>query len=459
MKTRIGHLWDKLNSSLWFIPALMAAAAAGLSIFTVNLDWSVQERLIKNTAWIWTGGSDGAREILSTVAGSMITVAGVVFSITVVVLTLASSQFGPRLLRNFMRDTGNQVVLGTFISTFTYCLLVLRTIRTGNGEEFVPHISVTVGIVLALASLGVLIYFIHHVSVSIQSPMIIARVGEEFQRGIDRLFPQTLGEPGGGEAADSESAPIPANFEREARPVPSRATGYLQAIDSDGLLDFASEKNLLIRLKHRPGAFITEGSDLALLWPGRSLDDAIGRAINSFFILGPERTEAQDVKFSVHQLVEIAVRALSPGINDPFTAITSIHHIGAGLCRLAEREIPSAFRYDADKKLRVIADPVTFADVAEAALSPIRQYGRSSALVDVALLETLAIVAQQVRREQDRLALLQHAVLIAHASRSALEEEKDRKDVEESYRAVLSVLGGGDCRDQLPGSTDTTAHL
>jgi uncharacterized membrane protein len=167
MKTRIGHLWDKLNSSLWFIPALMAAASAGLSIVTVNLDWSVKEKLIKNTGWIWAGGAEGAREILSTIAGSMITVAGVTFSITVVVLTLASSQFGPRLLRNFMRDSGNQVVLGTFISTFTYGLLVLRTIRSGDGPEFVPHISVTVGMALALASLGVLIYFIHHVSVSI----------------------------------------------------------------------------------------------------------------------------------------------------------------------------------------------------------------------------------------------------------------------------------------------------
>jgi uncharacterized membrane protein len=451
MKTRIGHLWDKLNSSLWFIPALMAAVAAGLSIVTVNLDWSVKERLIKNTGWIWAGGAEGAREILSTIAGSMITVAGVVFSITVVVLTLASSQFGPRLLRNFMRDTGNQVVLGTFISTFTYGLLVLRTIRSGDGPEFVPHISVTVGMALALASIGVLIYFIHHVSVSIQSPMIIARVAEEFERGIDRLFPQSLGRSTSTDA-ENDGSPVPPEFERDARPVPSTATGYLQAIDSDSLLEFAADKDLIVRLNHRPGEFITEGSDLALVSRGRSVDDAVVREINSFFILGPDRTEAQDVEFSVHQLVEIAVRALSPGINDPFTAITSIHRIGAGLCRLAGRDIPSPYRYDADKKLRLIADPVTFADVADAALSPIRQYGRSSVLVNRALLETLTVVARQVRREPDRFALLQHAVLIWHGSQEALEEEKDRKDVEERYRTVLNVLGDRHTGNDLCGS-------
>jgi uncharacterized membrane protein len=214
-------------------------------------------------------------------------------------------------------------------------------------------------------------------------------------------------------------------------------------------MDLAVEKDLIVRVNHRPGAFITEGSDLALVSPGRTLDDALVRVINSFFILGPERTEAQDVEFSVHQLVEIAVRALSPGINDPFTAITSIHHIGAGLCRLAGREIPSAFRYDADKQLRVIAAPVTFADVADAALSPIRQYGRSSVLVDCALLETLTVVARQVRREADRCALLQHAVLIWHGSQEALEEGKDRKDVEERYRRVLNVLGDRHTGDDL----------
>jgi uncharacterized membrane protein len=448
MKTRIHHFWDNLTSSLWFIPSLMAAASAGLSFGAIWLDAVVKERLVEQAGWIWGGGPDGAREILSTIAGSMLTVAGVVFSITVVVLALASSQFGPRLLRNFMRDTGNQVVLGTFISTFTYCLLVLRTIRSDGGTEFVPHISVTIGILLALASLGVLIYFIHHVSVSIQAPIVIDKVAQELDRAIERLFPQKLGQAAEPDAANNSRHRILPDFEHEARPVPSCATGYLQAIDSSGLMELAATRDLIVRLHHRPGSFVVEKSDLARVWPEPSVDEALIGDINKLFIFGPERTEAQDVEFSVHQLVEIAVRALSPGINDPFTAITSVHRLGAALCRLARREIPSPYRYDSEKNLRVIAEPVTFADIADAALSPIRQYGRSSAVVSLSLLETLTLVARQVRREEDRLALLQHAVLIAHASREALTEDKDRKDIEERYRIVLNALGDRDTGDR-----------
>ena len=196
MKTKLINLWEALHTSFWFLPALMTFAAIGLSFATIALDWVVQESLLKRVALVWIGGIEGARQLLSTIAGSMITVAGVVFSITIVVLALASSQFGPRLLRNFMRDRGNQVVLGTFIATFTYCLLVLRSIHGGDGTPFVPYISVSLGIALALVSVAVLIYFIHHVSVIIQAPTVIAMVAAELEDGIERLFPEKLGQGG-----------------------------------------------------------------------------------------------------------------------------------------------------------------------------------------------------------------------------------------------------------------------
>ncbi len=153
----------------------------------MQYDW------VDKLGWIYTRGPDGARAVLSTIAGSMITVAGVVFSVTIVALSLASNQFGPRLLRNFMRDRGNQIVLGTFVATYLYCLLVMRTVQGMDGSQFVPHLSVTVAILMAVASLGVLIYFIHHVAVSIQAPELIANVAHELHEAIDRLFPEELG--------------------------------------------------------------------------------------------------------------------------------------------------------------------------------------------------------------------------------------------------------------------------
>jgi uncharacterized membrane protein len=442
MKSRIVHFWNTINSSLWFIPTVMTIVTVAVSFVTISLDAMIKEKLVDRLGWVWAGGPHGAREILSTIAGSMITVAGVVFSITVVVLALASSQFGPRLLRNFMRDKGNQIVLGTFISTFTYCLLVLRTVRgEDGGNEFVPYLSVTFGIALALASLGVLIYFIHHVSVSIQAPIIIARVAAEFDRGVERMYPEMLGGSADEQTEPTNVRDIPLELERDGGRVPSCGTGYLEALDGESLMDIAREKDLLIRINFRPGEFIVEGSDLVLTWPRHVIDQSLIDSINSAMILSSERTESQDILFSVHQLVEIAVRALSPGINDPFTAMTCVDHLGAALCRLAQRKIPSPYRYDDEGKLRVIAKGTAFADVADTAFDPIRQYGRSSALVTIRLLTTLGVVAEHVRREEDRQALVRHALMIERASRDALAEEAERSAVEERYYSVLKLLG------------------
>lgn len=157
----------------------MAAVAVALALVSVTVDDPVTEWLALNLGWRFTGGAEGASAVLGIIAGSMITIAGVVFSMTLVALSLTSSQLGPRLLRNFMSDTSTQVVLGTFIATFVYCLLVLRTIRRAEEVAFVPHLSVSLGVLLAVAGVGVLIYFIHHVSVSIQANEVAARIGTE----------------------------------------------------------------------------------------------------------------------------------------------------------------------------------------------------------------------------------------------------------------------------------------
>ncbi|MDV2993798.1 MAG: hypothetical protein N4J56_003452 [Chroococcidiopsis sp. SAG 2025] len=184
---KLGKLWDRLHSSYWFLPTTMAVLAIALAFTMLSLDRAGFYGPLEKWGWIYTGGANGAREVLSSVAGSVISVAATAFSITIVALQLAASNYSPRLLRNFMQDTGNQLVLGTFIGTFIYCLLVLRTVR-GDGDDydsFVPQLAVTVGILLALASIGVLIFFIHHASTIIQASHIIMEASHDLHQAID----------------------------------------------------------------------------------------------------------------------------------------------------------------------------------------------------------------------------------------------------------------------------------
>jgi uncharacterized membrane protein len=435
MRTQILKYWDRVRSSFWFLPSLMAAAAVGLSFITVALDQSVTKKWLRRLDWVYNGGTEGASAVLQTIAGSMITIAGVVFSLTLVALSLASSQFGSRMLRNFMRDTANQMVLGTFIATFLYCLLVLRTIRREEGNVFVPHLSVTLGVVFALASLWVLIYFIHHVSVSIQADEVIARVGAELDDTMARLFPEQLGKDAS-EPADLACRQDDANM----RMVSSGGDGYLQIVDVETLMSFARETNTVLRLLRRPGHYIVQGMPLIHAFPAEHVHEDMLRLLQGAFVLGNQRTAAQDVEFAILQLVEIAIRALSPGINDPFTAIACVDRLGSVFCRLAQRSFPSPCRYDDANQLRIIATPHTFSDLADAAFNPLRNYARSSVEVTIRLLESIAIIGSVTTRLADRPTLERHAEMIARGAAEAFPEEADRRAVDARYHAVQQAL-------------------
>ena len=440
MKTKLSRLLDSLHSSFWFVPTLMVVLAIGLSFLTIQIDQSSKTDIIGEIGWAYALGPSGSRAILSAIAGSMVSVATTAFSITIVALQLASSQFGPRLLRNFMQDTGNQIVLGTFISTFVYSLMVLRTINGIAENEFVPHLAVTCGIGLAIASIGVLIYFIHHSASSIQVDNVISKVGRELDDVIDRLFPKQIGRGASKHRQEPLASDIPANFEQDVCPIQSASSSYVQAIDTDQLMQIATEGNLLLRLQQRPGDFVVKGSPLALVYPADSVRKKLVKQINGAFVLGLQRTEQQDVEFSINQLVEIAARALSPGINDPFTAVRCIDQLSAALCHLAQKEIPSAYRYDDEDKLRVIAEPVTFGDVTDAAFNQIRQYGQTSVAVTMRLLEAIAVIAPFTHTEADRTALLRHANMIERGSHEGISEELDQKDVKERYLAAVKAI-------------------
>ena len=437
---KLAKLWDSLHSSFWFVPTLMLVMAIGLSFVTIGIDQSTETNIIEKLGWAYSLGPNGSRAILSAIAGSMMSVATTAFSITIVALQLASSQFGPRLLRNFMRDTGNQVVLGTFIATFVYCLMVLRTINGVEENEFVPHLAVTVGIGLAVASIGVLIYFIHHSAASIQVDRVIKKVGDDLDKTIDRLFPKQIGRNGSQQSEAESLAAIPADFDRLSGSIQAPKSGYIQAIDDNQLMQIATKHNLLLRVEQRPGRFVVKGTQLMRVFPAEKIDRQLAAKIGDTFVLGIQRTEQQDLEFSIDQLVEIAARALSPGINDPFTAIRCIDQLSAALCHLVQQKIPSPYRYDDRHRLRVNAEPLEFADAIDAAFNQIRQYGQSSVAVTMRLLEAIATIAPFTHQKLDLTALKRHADAIERGSHAGIKEELDLQAVKERYLIAVKAI-------------------
>ena len=418
----------------------MSASAVTLAIATLALDHNVRFRWLSQFASAFAIGPEGARLVLSSIAGSMITVASLVFSMTLVALTLASSQLGPRLITRFMRDRINQVVLGTFIATFLYALLVLQTVTEGEAEPFVPHISVTVALVLTLISLGWLVYFIHHVADSIQADTVIAEVHEDLTHALDHLYPRLAGK----EPAISATRPVPAELLAQApAPIPAPKGGYVQAIGTHALLRLAREHGLVIEILRRPGQFVIAGRPLMHAWPSARVSDRVIEAAAEEVVVGPKRTPTQDVEFSIGALVEIAVRALSPGINDPRTAMTCIDHLAAALAHLMRSGARPPLIHDEDGTLRLITNPTTFDGALDVSFNQIRQAANGHVAVLIRMIATLAELAELAVTVEQRSAVARHGDMVRRACRRSIMEPGDRADAERELRRIAAALAAG----------------
>ena len=453
MRAQILALWNDVNHSYWFVPSLMVLAAIALAFGLPALDLSVGGGWIADADWLSANRPEGARNLLTTVAGSMIGVAGVTFSITIASVVYASGQYGPRLLTNFMHDRGNQVTLGTFIATFLYCLLVLRTIRSAaeDGVNFVPHIALLAGLVLALCSIGVLIYFIHHTPESIHVSNVIAEVGESLCDKVDKLFPERFGGHPPSDAPGVRVA-LPDAFFDEATRVTAARSGYVQAVDDASLMGGATAHDLVLRLRYRPGDFVVTGDTLALAWPpdrAGDVEDDIGRA----FALGTQRTALQDTRFLFNELVEIAARALSPGVNDPFTAITCLDWLGAALKALAARDHPPACRYDADGALRVVAEASSFTDFLEHVFGQLRPYLAGDPNATQRAFLTMGEVGGRTDAD-GRAALRRHADALLAGALEVLPIDADKETLRRRHAQLLQVLTGRVSFEQATAETD-----
>lgn len=347
MRTRVLQLLDALRTGFWFVPSMMLLLAAALAFGLLYLDKRFDPGMQSSITWAYTGGPEGARSLLSTIAGSMITAASVTFSLASVALSIASQQYGSRVLRNFMRDRVTQVLLGTFVSTFLYSVLVVRVIRGSDfSGGFVPAIAITVAIGLSLLSLLMLVYFVHHVSSSIQASHIVSTISKDMQEAIPKLFPSEVAHPA------TEPA-IELFAERSSTMVAVDESGYLQSIDGGDLMQLATERNIVIDVMLKPGDHIVQGAPVARIRPANISEKDRVRILNAFLI-GAARTPTQDIRYQFQQLTDVVVRALSPGINDPFTAINGIDELTTGLALLARRPRTAELRKDAEGTPRLL---------------------------------------------------------------------------------------------------------
>jgi len=422
---------EVLRTSLWFVPAVEVVAAVALFVGTTALDKAAYRGDFAIPSWVISGTADVARQILTAIAAAVITVVGVVFSIILVTLTLASTQFGPRMLRNFMRDRGTQLTLGTFVATFVYSVLVLVSI----GTTYVPHIGVTVTLGLIVVDLAVLIYFIHHTAVMIQLPQVISSIASDLAEAIEV---QGSGSHGDQLESGPSAAELLARAESRGAVLLAPASGYVQFIKHQNLVRLAAENDAVISLEHRPGHFIVRGHRFATVWPPEAapqVRQVLGRA----HIVGPYRTLTQDVSFGIDQLVEIALRALSAAVNDTFTALTCIDWLGDNLCKIVTGWHPARVHRDERGFVRVIATEPTYDRLVQRSFEKIRQSSLGMPAVMIRMLEALARIMAETTSDGQRRVLLEQAAMIDRASERSVPEAADRADVRRRYEAVLTV--------------------
>ncbi len=422
MINRIRQLWGAVRDSLWFVPTLSVLTAVLLAIALIDLDSILGNEMWLRWPRVFGAGAEGSRSMLSAIATSMITVAGVVFSITIVALAQTSTQYSSRILRKFMGDRTNQLVLGVFVAIYAYCLIVLRTIRGGDEGSFVPSLAVLMAMALAFVGIGVLIYFIHHIARSLQASQILASVGEETLEAVAELFPEPLGTS----ATDPPQGPAAAaDVGHVWQPVAARRTGYIQWVDTNALLTALDEDGVVVRMDKGVGEFVIAGVPLLhISQPLEDDDPRLGR-LQGAYVVGRQRTIDQDAAFGIRQIVDVALKALSPGINDSTTAIMCIDRLTAILLSLSARNVESPYRY-ADGELRVIARGPTFAGMVAESFDEIRRSAAGNVTVLAALANALETMAGMVENPARQMVILEQVEALSEIVQRTVEAPQER---------------------------------
>jgi uncharacterized membrane protein len=446
------YRWDRLKVSFWFAPLVMSLGAILLAWAMYWVDERIPNEALQSSPFVLSGTPGEMRSALLNMAGTVLATAGVVFTLLTLPLSTVAAQYGSRLLRVFLGDRTTQFVLGMFVGTFVYCIAAALSIPSVTVQPEGPQLTATVGVYLMLATFATLILLVQHISTMLQAPNIAAAAGAELREVVSAEISSGVTGGDDGEhplASPPEPRGAPdALAEAEGYPVRARRTGYVQYIDSDILCTLAEEKNLVIRLLHKPGRHVGTGAVLALVVAGQPgapagrVDEQAGKLMRGAFQIGNGRTPTQDVEYAVNQLAEMAVRAMSPAINDPFTAMTCLDHIGDGLVMFLQRGERGSHYYDRDGRLRLVLEPVTFDELLGAAFDMLRHASCDNASVLLHMLEVIDAISQEAQAPEARRLLLRHVSLIQAESEAGDLIEQDRQAIQLSGQALQAKLEG-----------------
>ncbi|MCW3768196.1 MULTISPECIES: DUF2254 domain-containing protein [Paenarthrobacter] len=428
MNSRTDRWADAIRTRLWPVPTLAVALAVALGTALPALDATVDGQLPGSVSvLLFSGGPEAARAVLQAIAGSLITVTSLTFSLTVVTLQLASSQFSPRLLRTFSADRFVHGTLALFLAAFAFALTVLRSVRgEGSGHApFVPEISITIAFALAIASVIGLVLFLAHLTREIRVETMMRTVNKETQGTMDRVFP----------ADRPAQGPAPRPLAESFR-IQAESSGFLTSWDEAALLEAANKHGAVLRLDREPGSSLIQGVPFATAWPLKTGTPVTAKdraafsiAVNAAVATGFERTSVQDLGFGFRQLVDVAVRALSPGINDPTTAVHIIGHLSSLLCRLAEREGGPEQLTDDEGRVRVVLPLPSLPELLGLAMTQIRHYGATDPEVARRLLQLLHELAFCDRKRSLRMVILEHLDHLRDAITASSHLERERQEL------------------------------
>ncbi|MCU1363918.1 MAG: uncharacterized protein JWM55_1746 [Acidimicrobiaceae bacterium] len=439
---------EALRATLWFVPAVLIVIAVVVFIITFSLDVGAYNHHFQLPFWLNVGNANAGRDILIAIAAAIITTVGVVFSITILALTLASQQMGPRMMRNFVRDRGNQVTLGVFVATFVYSVLALGSISSYPHPNFTPHLCVAVSEVLLLVDVVVLIYFINHIASSIQLPEVIASIARDLEIAIESEYPAledrrplTAREEVGRQQSPDDLLTV---IQQRGGAVLAAKSGYLQFVGYAKLTKIAQLLDATIRLDFRPGHFIVAGYPIAKVFP-QGAAQQVERALGKAHITGPHRTLMQDPLFAIDQLVEIAIRALSPAVNDTFTALTCLDWLSAGLSQISKRELSVNVFRDEEGRIRLIGAGWSYERIVNRAHDKIRQAAVGMPAVLIRLLDNISVVAISTVSSSQRDVLVRQAQMVMKNAEESVRDENDLADVRIRFdRAYASLRPHGD---------------
>jgi uncharacterized membrane protein len=435
------YLWDRMRVSLWFVPLVMAVAAILLSWLLGLLDEQVPNQLLKDSKFFLAGTASEMRTAMISVAGTILATAGVVFSLLTLPLSTVAAQFGSRLLRVFLRDRTTQLVLGMFVATFCYCLATALSIPNVQSQAAAPQITVTFGLLMMLLTFGSLIILIQHISIMLQAPNIVAAAGTDL---LDVVSMETTDEAGDSQnqiALDKQMTD--ALVESEAYPLRVDKMGYVQFVDPQIILNLAREKDLFIRLIRKPGQFVRSGESVAVVWPAAMVDAQLAKHLQRGIQIGNQRTPTQDVEYAINQLVEVAVRAMSPAINDPFTALTCLDYLADGLAKYLRSGESNPNFYDQDGRLRLIYESPLLVELLGAAFDMLRHASCDNASVLLAMLDAIDDIGQEAKSPEMCQELLRHARLVQAESQAGALVEADKQRIRLRCETLETKLSPG----------------